>query len=230
MLPRPPQSLTGNKSRGFTLIELLTVIAIIGILASILIPVVGRVRDAARNTQCMSNVRQWGQAVIIYAGDNDGFYGVRDDWMGTGAAPWAATTSPYTAYMNLGESVRDFRTCPSQVGEVVEGHISYVMNWARVDGTEPPRSRIPLHAASEPTGLLLLVDAFNPGEHPHLTSLLEARQKVRPMSVAPHDRHSGRMNAVFADGHVRSVHWSPKFDGDPDSFEAQWPRWSDVLR
>jgi prepilin-type N-terminal cleavage/methylation domain-containing protein/prepilin-type processing-associated H-X9-DG protein len=42
----------------FTLIELLTVIAIIGILAAIIIPTVGRVRESARNAQCISNLRQ----------------------------------------------------------------------------------------------------------------------------------------------------------------------------
>lgn len=57
----------------FTLIELLTVIAIIGILAAILIPVVGRVRDHARTAACTSNLRQLGLAVLLYANENDDF-------------------------------------------------------------------------------------------------------------------------------------------------------------
>ncbi|MCU0793204.1 MAG: prepilin-type N-terminal cleavage/methylation domain-containing protein [Opitutaceae bacterium] len=56
--------------RAFTLIELLTVIAIIGILAGILIPVVGRVRESARATTCLSNLRQLQTGILLYAQDN----------------------------------------------------------------------------------------------------------------------------------------------------------------
>ncbi|AHF92779.1 N-terminal cleavage protein [Opitutaceae bacterium TAV5] len=54
----------------FTLIELLTVIAIIGILAAIIIPTVGKVRETAKNATCISNLRQVATAMLLYAEDN----------------------------------------------------------------------------------------------------------------------------------------------------------------
>ncbi len=78
------------RQTGFTLIELLVVISIIAILASMLLPAVGMIRDMAQQSKCASNLRQWQMANIAYATDNDGLAAPATIVDGGGWAVWGA--------------------------------------------------------------------------------------------------------------------------------------------
>jgi len=64
-----PTSIVGNR-RAFTLIELLVVVAIIAVLVALLLPAIQQAREKARSTACMSNLRQFHAAFMMYAADN----------------------------------------------------------------------------------------------------------------------------------------------------------------
>ncbi|MBQ0105767.1 MAG: DUF1559 domain-containing protein [Armatimonadetes bacterium] len=82
--------------KGFTLIELLVVIAIIAILAAILFPVFAQAREKARQTSCLSNLKNIGTALMLYIDDNhETFPMCRNEAIGTKDAWWTGNLFPY---------------------------------------------------------------------------------------------------------------------------------------
>jgi len=100
---------------GFTLIELLVVIAIIGVLAALIVPAVSKAQDRAYTIQCVSNERQLGLALTLYAGDNQDSY------------PWFTFATQYrqwTALSNYVGRSRGVFKCPAAKGKSPRGPYS----------------------------------------------------------------------------------------------------------
>jgi prepilin-type N-terminal cleavage/methylation domain-containing protein len=99
----------GGSGKAFTLIELLVVIGIVAVIAAILFPVFAGIRERGRRTQCLSNERQLGMAVMQYAADNNETLFVAKGSPGLG---WAGRCYPYV------KSVSVFR-CPDDATDDV---------------------------------------------------------------------------------------------------------------
>jgi len=167
-----------KKNGGFTLIELLVVIAIISILASILFPVFARARENARRASCMSNLKQFGLALMQYTQDYDGQYPKYSDVnLHPPVAPdppggyyasnplngytWCQLTYPYHKSLNIffcpSTSQRDAGGVNTKISQKNYGANAYVM------GAGTPLNE---SALSSPSSTYLIMDSGWIGAYP----------------------------------------------------------------
>jgi prepilin-type N-terminal cleavage/methylation domain-containing protein/prepilin-type processing-associated H-X9-DG protein len=90
-------------SRAFTLVELLVAIAIIAILAAMVLSALGRVKASAQAITCRNNLRQWGQATLLYVADNKDFLPPEGDPTPTEANLYSPTYKAW--YVQLPEQM-----------------------------------------------------------------------------------------------------------------------------
>lgn len=208
-------------SAGFTLIELLTVIAIIGILAAILIPTVGSVREKARQSQCVNNLRQWATAINLYANENRNTYYVVNGsdraWSQVGDN--AAVYRQYFARTRL--DYGDLLLCPTETvasalassGSHTPAYTCYVISWPAIGNAKvADGSRIPMTRALYPSRTVLMLErhftdtagaTLGPGNS---YSINEAGI-MRSVYAAQYRRHGRGINTVFFDASVRRMSW-----------------------
>jgi prepilin-type N-terminal cleavage/methylation domain-containing protein/prepilin-type processing-associated H-X9-DG protein len=114
---RRPRQFSRPRRSAFTLVELLVVIGIIAVLISLLLPSLSRARENAKQVQCMSNLRQLGNAFVMYVDAHKGYFPrpgagtSREDWI-----HWEPTRkleeSPIAIFLSKPVSAQHFR-CPS---------------------------------------------------------------------------------------------------------------------
>ncbi|WP_052362199.1 DUF1559 domain-containing protein [Geminisphaera colitermitum] len=175
-----------KKTSAFTLIELLTVIAIIGILAGIMIPVVGKVRGTARGAQCKSNLRQLATAISMYADEHKGLYptayppppGATDgniNWFCGDNNKKNCPIAPYisggeTADGKVGRATMRLVVCPSnEVGQPYPSHwifpngnaygYPYAVNMSVISDTS---TQVAANSITVPSQTVLMTDNSTP--------------------------------------------------------------------
>jgi len=183
---------------------LLVVLGIIATLAGLLLPAMTRVREHSRSLSCISNLHQWGFAVLTYASSNDGYLPRRgqgvnpttiidrpDDWFNA-LPPLLHEPSFYAVVSSHARPpVSSVWRCPDSIDGGQTYFWSYAMNmWLSTQKGPPDRL--------DKVGPLSTMVFLSDGPPDHCSTL----PSNKPYSPVP--RHSGYVNICFLDGHVTS--------------------------
>ena len=236
-MKRPIQSVRKYARQGFTLIELLVVIAVIGILAAILIPVIGSVRHNARVTESTSRMRQLSVAAQMYGADNQ----MRFPGNGNSAGQrWFHQVVPYMGVEPNGQaqgiplysdaySLFDLIACPVLNGEPTgKGSSTYParfgLNRNLMDINSGRLTGIPMTLVLDPAKTVMIATKASgtPGLHyspypDHPWGVAGNYERGRsPELGADSDGYIGKHAYVFCDGHLEVREY---FIGE----DAFWP-------
>jgi len=215
------------KKKSFTLIELLVVIAIIAILAGMLLPALNQAREKAQSIQCVSNLKQVALGTQLYSNTYDDYmcFQGRNE-ANTAYIPWATMMfgdkggdkykvlyCPNTKYApGWNATYGMYRTANFGAGSVPANELDKFAVYATVSGI-PRHIYYRLNRFDSPSNFVMFADSTN------------ANYTTPPYPVGPerlgyyfflrtgtgfsgadifgiHERHLGRSNLAFVDGHV----------------------------
>jgi prepilin-type N-terminal cleavage/methylation domain-containing protein/prepilin-type processing-associated H-X9-DG protein len=194
----PARGLARAARRGFTLIELLVVIAIIAILAAILFPVFAQAREKARQASCLSNLKQYSAATLMYIQDYDELFPRNSYLQGTCVGTFYLSVDPYVKNPQVPQ-------CPSepQAMDIVTMFSGFAA------GACPGTPRYTGYSVNT----ALFVNGFAGQAPPSLAAVNMVADTVMQydgnvianQSQPVQGRHTSTFSASYVDGHVKAI-------------------------
>lgn len=224
----------GNRS-AFTLIELLVVIAIIAILAAILFPVFAQAREKARQTSCMSNLRNLSTAMLMYSNDFDELLPPSSYLIGgppTGMLQnWCYSYSYATqTYNSTGGLIQPYlknaqvQDCPTAADIAPFASDTSGNTVPAAYGYNTQIQPTPMARVQYPAETILLADALTLRTSGTIARVVAiALPSITTSAPTPNGRHNGVANVAWEDGHVKAM--TPTFrtaGGSGASTYIQW--------
>lgn len=206
--------------KAFTLIELLVVIAIIAILAAILFPVFSKAKEAAKATQCMSNQRNLGIAMMLYQSDHDDKFSLAAYATNTGFNLWLDILDPYVKNKQVWFCPGSL-VSPTDFGGNPTSHFGYnelyLTNIAQDFSNFDGHSAVSATTLGTPAETVVFTSAKasiegswcgDDGKHLLPPSFADADCWGRPDAV-----HSMGVTVFWADGHAKKMRLGQFYDG-----------------
>lgn len=229
----------GRVAGAFTLVELLAVIGVLAILACLVVPAISSGAMAANRAKCASNLRQIGQAILLYAGDHDGVLPVTSHstgdsrmklngkWLNSIEYSWVYVLADYL------DDVDKVRVCPadeaSRQRQILQMNAtSYLLNDEVFDSEVYGRFQNLPHPSRLMLAFISNRQVSRTWDHAHCADWTTWPALTTDVAVDRHrtgerlgSRLKGAANYLFADGHVQTME-ATEVKGMLDRGERPW--------